>query len=161
MGFEGSYLWRVRQKVGTDALITAGVGIILLADDDHVWLGKRSAGGEWAYFGGSMELGQSATACMRAELQEETQLEADHYRMVGLQTDPAFMTYTYPNGDAVQIVNTLFEVRANGRIPVADAEHSELKIFPLNQLPSPLKIDAAYAFKLYEAFKATGEIQLG
>jgi len=36
--FEGSYLWRLRQKVGSDLVLIPGAMVFLVAEDGSVYL---------------------------------------------------------------------------------------------------------------------------
>jgi 8-oxo-dGTP pyrophosphatase MutT (NUDIX family) len=158
MAFVGSYLWKLRQKMGSQRLLVPGVAIILLNEDGHLWCGKREDGGEWSFFGGAQELGQSIPECLRQELLEETGIVLVDYRFVGVATRPEDTSYTYTNGDEVQIVNFIFEIHHKGPVQAADSEHTEVRAFPLDALPSPFKPDSLAVVAQYQRFLQTGMV---
>ncbi|MFZ2587470.1 MAG: NUDIX domain-containing protein [Alphaproteobacteria bacterium] len=161
MGFVGSYLWRIRQKVGNERLIMPGVGILLVNEKKQILCGKRSDSGEWSYPGGAMEIGQSITDCLREEALEEFGIEiGNEFRLVGMLTNPSRTSYTYPNGHEIQIVNFLFEVSLNGRDVKMDDEHTEFGWFDIENLPQPFKQDTFEAIKMYKIYLQTNVIQL-
>lgn len=160
MGYVGSYMWGLRQKVGHQRLIVAGVAIMVTDDEGKILCGKRTGGDGWCYIGGSMELGQSVEDCLRAELKEETGLDLTDYTFVGVSSNPAETTYIYPNHDEVQVVNFVFQVPLLGRPLTMDEEHTELTFAPLEALPQPFKTDGFAAINVYKAFLKTGKVQL-
>jgi 8-oxo-dGTP pyrophosphatase MutT (NUDIX family) len=162
MSYIGSYLWQLRQKIGTAPVIMPGVGIIAKNAAGHIWLGKRAGEGTWSYFGGSFELGDSALDTVCKEFQEEAGIATTpaDWQLTALHTNPTETTFTYPNGDKVQIVNMLFECLKTFEELHLDEEHTEIKAFPLTALPTPLKSDSAHGIRLYQKFIATGNIQV-
>lgn len=163
MSFVGSYVWKLRQALGSQRILVAGVGLLVMNSEGKVWLGKRSHGGEWCYFGGSVELGDSVPQTACKELLEETGIvtKPEDWIFAGIQTDPAEMNYTYPNGDEVQIINFLFILNYDGPLPLAnDGEHTEFGLFDMDDLPQPMKPDAEHSFKYYKVFLQTGQVQV-
>lgn len=77
MGFEGTTLWRIRKKVGTDLVLWPGASVMVVRDDARVLLGHRLDNGMWAIPGGGAEGGSSFADTAIAELREEVGLEAD------------------------------------------------------------------------------------
>ncbi|TKW61582.1 MAG: NUDIX domain-containing protein [Blastochloris viridis] len=163
MGFVGSYVWKLRQALGSQRILIAGVNAMILNAEDKIWLGKRLSGGEWCYMGGSVEIGQSLMDAVIAETYEETGLQTmpDDWTYAGVHSHPQETFYTYPGGDEVQAVNHLFFMRYEGTLQNgADEEHSEFGLFDLDNLPSPMKPDAVPAIKLLKAFLQTGKVQV-
>ena len=77
MGFEGSSLWRLRQKIGTDLVLWPGATACVIRDDAKVLLDLRSDNGMWAMPGGGSEEGGSFAETAVVELREELGLEVD------------------------------------------------------------------------------------
>ena len=57
MTFEGSSLWKVRQKVGTDLVLWPGATVLVQREDGRVLLGLRGDTHDWAMPGGGAEEG--------------------------------------------------------------------------------------------------------
>jgi 8-oxo-dGTP diphosphatase len=72
-----------------------GIGIVLLRGDEVLLVkrGKPPGVGQWSLPGGAQELGETAEACARRELLEETGLEAGPLHLVAhadaIHRDPA------------------------------------------------------------------------
>ena len=77
MGFEGTTLWRVRQKVGTDLVLWPGASVMVVRDDGRVLMGRRLDNDRWAIPGGGAEQGSSFADTAITELREEVGLTAD------------------------------------------------------------------------------------
>lgn len=163
MGFVGSYVWKLRQALGSQRLLVSGVNLMILNSQDKIWLGKRLNGGEWCYMGGSQELGQSLMEAVIAETHEETGLQTipQDWQYVGVNSHPQDTNYTYPGGDEVQAINHIFLMRYEGDLQNgADAEHSEFGLFALDNLPSPMKPDAVPAIRMLQAYLQSGKVQV-
>jgi 8-oxo-dGTP pyrophosphatase MutT (NUDIX family) len=163
MSYIGSYVWKLRQALGSQRILVAGVGLFVLSPEGKVWLGKRAAGGEWAYFGGAVELGDSVMGTVLKETHEELGLRttAADWTYIGVHSNPEQMVYTYPNGDEVQIVNHVFYTTHSGPLSNGeDEEHTEFGLFSFDDLPSPLKNDFVHAVPLLKAFLQTGKVQV-
>lgn len=160
MGFEGSYVWKLRQALGNQRLIVAGVAMLVMTPEGKVWLGRRAGSGDWCYFGGAIEVGDSVMDTVTKEIREELGIEtrAEDWTYIGLLTEPAFTNYTYPNGDLVQSVNHFFFTIYDGELGVTDDEHTEFGAFDLDDLPSPLKVDVPVGLGIYKAYQASGKV---
>ena len=72
MSFEGSYLWRLRQKIGHDLVLTPGAAVAAQRPDGQVLFALRGDDGTWCLPGGAAEEGGSFARTAVAELREET-----------------------------------------------------------------------------------------
>ena len=113
MSFEGSSLWRVRQKVGHDLLLWPGATVLLEDAEGRILLGLRRDNGEWAMPGGGAEEGGSFAATALDELREEVGLEADAADLVAFAcvSEPADHLIPYPNGDLTHYFGIWFVLR--------------------------------------------------
>ena len=84
-----------------------------------------------------MEVGERADECIVREVQEETGYQVEVVRLVGIYSDPAHTTITYPDGNTVAYVSALFECRVlSGEATLCD-ESSAVEWFDPTNLPSP------------------------
>ncbi len=91
--------------------IRPGVAGVVRDAQDRILLHRRRVGGGWAPPSGSLEAGEGLHAGLRRELREETGLEVDIERLVGIYSDPAFQIVHYPDGSVIQFVTCLFACR--------------------------------------------------
>lgn len=87
--------------------IRPGVAGVVRDAQDRILLHRRRVGGGWAPPSGSLEAGEGLHAGLRRELREETGLEVDIERLVGIYSDPAFQIVHYPDGSVIQFVTCL------------------------------------------------------
>jgi hypothetical protein len=70
MPFADSYLWRLRQAVGSELVLMPGAMVALQRDDGQVLLTKRADDGSWCLPAGAAEVGgsfaQTAALCFLA-----------------------------------------------------------------------------------------------
>jgi len=109
------YARRLRAKVGTDLLFWPVVAC-LVRDGDRVLLVQHTEG-RWTLPGGAMEPGETPAEAARRETLEEASVDVELTRIAGVfGGDPDFHM-TYPNGDEVAWVTTLFEATIVGGTP--------------------------------------------
>ena len=164
MSFEGSSLWRVRQKVGNDLLLWPGATVLVEDADGRILLGLRRDNGEWAMPGGGAEEGGSFASTALAELHEEVGLEADAGDLIAFAcvSEPADHLIPYPNGDLTHYFGIWFALRRWRGEPVADGDELvELGWFHRDRLPEPLMHSSAVALAHYARFLETGAFQIG
>jgi 8-oxo-dGTP pyrophosphatase MutT (NUDIX family) len=90
-----------------------GVAAIIFDERHRILIMKRTHGPYWCIPGGRMDVGESAPACCIRETREETGLEVDIVRLIGLYTDPQSIC-AYPDGNVHQSFIALFECRVVG-----------------------------------------------
>jgi ADP-ribose pyrophosphatase YjhB (NUDIX family) len=141
MPFEGSYMWRLRQKVGHVKVIMPGICAIITDGQNRVLLEHRRDFDIWSLPGGSMELGETVLEALAREVQEETGLIVEDAQLMGLNTGPRY-DVTYPNGDEVQNFSAVFHVsRWSGTLTYDEAESHGVRWWPMDNLP-PLPHDS-------------------
>jgi 8-oxo-dGTP pyrophosphatase MutT (NUDIX family) len=106
-------------------------------DGGRVLLQQRSDNGFWNLPGGGLELGESvAQACVR-EVREETGLEVEIVRLIGVYSAPEITTMSYPDGRVIQYITSLFECHVIGGKLELDSESLALDWFDPQKLPEP------------------------
>ncbi|HEY0280970.1 MAG TPA: NUDIX domain-containing protein [Solirubrobacterales bacterium] len=164
MSFEGSYLWRLRQKVGHDLVLQPGAAVAAQREDGKVLFIRRGDNGGWCLPGGAAEEGGSFARTAVDELREETGLvvEAADLIPVACFSDAAHHTLHYPNGDVAHYFSMCFLARRWRGEPVADGEESlEVAFGDPADPPQPFEGSTARALELLLAYLGTGEFQVG
>ena len=105
------------------------VVLVFIRQDDRILLVRQDYGsGYWSLPGGSMEHGESIEEAAIREVKEETSLDVQITRVVGL--------YAKPEEEAIAIT---LEAEVTGGTLQADNEIGECRFFPVNQLPHPIR----------------------
>jgi 8-oxo-dGTP pyrophosphatase MutT (NUDIX family) len=162
MGFEGSALWQVRQKVGTGLILWPGATVMVQRDDGRVLLGLRGDNGVWAMPGGGAEFGSSFADTALTELREETGLLADEDDLEAFASVSEVGNHlvTYPNGDRSHYFGLWFLLRRWRGEPVPDGEEMlELDWFDPGDPPRPLLGSTDAGLALYGRWIETGRFQ--
>ena len=146
-----NYIKTMREKIGHDTLITAGAGIFLYKNG-KLLLQKRKDNLCWAIHGGAVEIGEKVEDTAKRELYEETGLTANSLELLGVFSGEN-MLYTYPNGDKIYCVATIFVCQDfSGEMLSETDETSDLKWFDIDNLPkeiNPTDIEPLKAFIEY------------
>jgi 8-oxo-dGTP pyrophosphatase MutT (NUDIX family) len=164
MSFEGSALWRVRQKIGHDLVLWPGATVLVEDEAGRVLLGLRRDDGEWAMPGGGAEEGGSFAATALDELREETGLLADPADLIAFASvsDPVDHVVRYPGGDVTHYFGIWFVLRRWRGEPAPDGDELvEVEWFPRDAPPHPLMHSSAVALAHYERYLETGTFQIG
>jgi ADP-ribose pyrophosphatase YjhB (NUDIX family) len=100
---------------------------------------QRSDNRHWGLPGGYLEPGESVVAATAREVAEETGVEVEVGRLIGVYSDPAVQVVAYPDGERVHTVNLCFEARsiAQGE-PTTPEETLAMGYFAASELPEPL-----------------------
>ena len=163
MGFEGSYLWRLRQQVGSDLVMMPGAMTALRRPDGAVLLTRRVDDGTWCLPGGGAEEGAGFAETAAAELREEVGVEvalAD-LRGLGCLSRADLHTMEYGNGDVTHCFAVLFLAERWRGQPRPDGEEtSDLDFFALDSLPGPMHQPTASALGMLARFLDSGEFQV-
>lgn len=163
MSFVGSYLWRLRQQVGSELVLMPGAMVALQRQDGQVLLAKRRDSGVWCLPAGGAEVGGSFATAAVSELAEETGVEVSPADLVPFAclSEAELHTVSYPNGDVTHCFALCFLARRWRGEPQADMdEMTAVRFAPLDQLPAPLDPPAAQALALLEAYLAAGKFQV-
>jgi len=132
------YIKEIRKLVGSVRIHIPGVRAIIVNDVGEVLLQRRMDTGFWGLPAGAVELGESAMEALKREVAEETALAVLKAEPMALYSGQK-QQFTYPNGDRVQGFALVFIIRQwEGRLSADGIEGSELRFFPLSNLPKDL-----------------------
>jgi 8-oxo-dGTP diphosphatase len=136
------HIARLRQYIGHDTILTPATAAIIRDERGRVLLIRRGDGRGWSLPGGTMEPDERIVDSLVREAWEETGLEVEPLRVVGVYSDPAFMHVVFPNRDEVHFVSITFECRVVGGQLCPDGEESlEIRYFPPDDLPEGIVCD--------------------
>src|SRR5215813_6119785 len=117
-------------------LIRPGVAAVIF-ENGGVLLQRRDDNGKWGLPGGGVEPGESVRAAVVREVREETGLEVEPVRLIGVYSSPEHhQIVTYPDGNVIHYVSTSFECRIVGGTLACGEESLELGWFDPERLPA-------------------------
>lgn len=130
------YLERLRKYVGNDLLLMPCVSVLIRDEQGRILLQQRADNLEWGLPGGALDPGENLAATAIREVKEETGLDVEIVRLIGVYSDPVHSYYTYINGDRVQAIITMFEARfISGELTPDNYETRKLAYFSADSLP--------------------------
>jgi 8-oxo-dGTP pyrophosphatase MutT (NUDIX family) len=163
VAYVGSYLWRLREAVGSDLVLMPGAMVALLDPDRRVLMTRRADDGTWCLPGGAAEPGGSFARTAADELAEETGLAVSEADLVpfGSLSEAAAHTIRYPSGDVTHCFALLFLARTwAGELVPDPAEAAAARFAGLDSPPAPLHAPTARALELVREFLSSGRFQL-
>ena len=126
------YISMIRQYIGHVPIMATSVTCIIMDLEKGILFEKRTDNGMWCIPGGSVELGETLEEALKREVKEETSLDIYHPELLDVQSN---VHVIYPNGDEVYYTDVIYLVQEYSGELEHDEESTELKWFPVNQLP--------------------------
>ena len=93
--------------------LVPGASAIVPDDEGRIVLLRRSDNGRWALPGGVMDIGESIAQTIAREVSEETGLDVEPKRIVGVYTDPDHV-FEFDDGEVRQQFSVCFVCRIVG-----------------------------------------------
>ena len=109
----------MRQFVGHGRMIAVGAMAAVQRDDGRFLMVRRSDNGAWTFPAGYSDLGENVAHTAVRETLEETGYHITIERILAIYSSPTYH-HTFPNGDQVKNVGTLFLARLVGGQPAPD-----------------------------------------
>ncbi|MBY5033764.1 NUDIX domain-containing protein [Streptococcus gallolyticus] len=146
------YISYIRSKVGHDKIILNFAGGILANDEGKVLLQLREDKKTWSIPGGTMELGESSLDTCKREFFEETGVAVEAVQLLNVYTN---FEEAYPNGDAVQTVVFIYELKALSDIAIENFKNEKtlkLQFFSREEIEQLDSVSAKHQLMLEEYF---------
>lgn len=144
----------MRALIGHAPLILSGGRVIIENDKEEILLHKRRDFKDtWSLPGGILEIGESIEETLVREVLEETGIILHEYTGIGLSTNPKYESFSYPNGDQVQLIAlVLYSKNWEGKTGFVGEETVTTSFFNLDELPKmrPNELHSLEAFKKYK-----------
>jgi 8-oxo-dGTP pyrophosphatase MutT (NUDIX family) len=158
--YEGSYLWQLRQRVGSRLVLMPGAQVLLVDAADGILFQRSRDTGLWELPAGAAEPGGSFRSTAARELLEETGLTVAEEDLVPFASlsEADLHTLTYPNGDVLHCFALCFEARRWTGELSADADEV-LEVGFFQHPPSELHPPTREVLELYAAYRASGAFQ--
>jgi len=151
--FMENYVSWLRSHVGHAPIFLNAASGIIINETGEVLLqrrGKCEKKDSWSLPGGVMEIGETPQHTVQREVLEETGLDVDIGKFVGIYTLPELVEY--PNGDKCQMITQVFQCHPRGGGIHADGDETlELKYFRLTNRPTLFRAHLERALQDYEA----------
>lgn len=129
-----NYIKWLRSKVGHEKIILTFAGGCVFNEKGEVLLQRRADSNKWGFPGGAIEIGETPQMAAVRELKEETGLDVEVGRLIGIYTE---FDMEYPNGDKAQSICVAFELTVvGGELSCDKDETLELKYFSLDNMPA-------------------------
>jgi ADP-ribose pyrophosphatase YjhB (NUDIX family) len=106
----------------------------------RILLHRRRDNEQWALPGGVMELGESLSDCVVREVREETGLDVEPVRIVGIYSDPRHV-FAYDDGEVRQEFSICFECRITGGDQSVSDESYEVEFFSSDKIADLPMVD--------------------
>jgi ADP-ribose pyrophosphatase YjhB (NUDIX family) len=107
------YVARIRERLGPEEIVLPGTAAIVRDGEGRILFVRHAPGGRWGLPGGIPERGESPAVRTVEEVREETGLDVEPVRLLGVYAGEPFRI-VYPNGDAVAFMSVVFECRLVG-----------------------------------------------
>ena len=128
-----NYIKWIRSKVGHEKIILIFAGGCIFNEKGEVLLQRRGDTNKWGFPGGAIELGETPEMAAIREAKEETGLDVEVGKLIGIYTD---CNMEYASGDKAQSIVIAYELKALGGKLFCDKEETlALKYFPLDNMP--------------------------
>ncbi len=106
--------YRFGDRIGKEGVLRVGASALIFDEArERILMTQREDNSRWCLPGGGMDPGESAAEACAREVLEETGLEVNVTRLVGIYTTPD-MLIEYPDGNRIQSVSLSFEAEITG-----------------------------------------------
>lgn len=102
------------ERIGRLGKISTGCAAVLFDNErKKILLTQRTDNGQWCLPSGRVEPGESVSEACKREVLEETGLEVEIIRLIGIYSNP-HQIIEYPDGNKIHLISISFEVKILG-----------------------------------------------
>ncbi|NER01513.1 MAG: NUDIX domain-containing protein [Okeania sp. SIO3C4] len=149
-----------KKEADANTRVRVGTGVIITDDRDWILLEKRSDCSTWGLPGGRIEPGETIVKSAIREAKEETGLNVEITRLLGVYSEPEGRIVTYlDNGDVVHLVDIILEAKIVSGELSCSVESEELRFFNPNTLPPDIVPPALAPIQDFIEGKQIGNIR--
>ena len=143
-------------RIGKGGTLRPGASALIFdKPTGNILLTRREDNAKWFLPGGGMDPGESAAeACIR-EVFEETGLEVEVKKLVGIYTSPDILV-EYPDGNKIQPVAFSFEVEVTGGTLGLSDETTEVGYFTIEEMEK-MDMMEHHVQRIYDALEGRPE----
>ncbi|WP_131767952.1 NUDIX domain-containing protein [Candidatus Protofrankia californiensis] len=134
------------------AIVPDGEGRVLLI--------RRSDNGRWALPGGQMDIGEHLAGSAVREVKEETGLDVEVVKIIGIYTDPRHVI-AYDDGEVRQQFAVCFETRVTGGSLLADGSEARDARFVAAEELDGLNIHSSIRLRIAHYFQNKPTAHIG
>lgn len=117
------------ERIGKTAQLTIGCAAVIFDESrQKILLTRRTDNGQWCLPGGAMEAGEDVSECCIRETWEETGLQVEIVRLIGVYSNP-HRIMAYADGNRRHIVSLCFEAKVLSGELTLNSEVSEFGYF--------------------------------
>jgi ADP-ribose pyrophosphatase YjhB (NUDIX family) len=157
-----SYIKKIRTKIGKDKFIHPGARIIIENEIGEVLFIRRMDNGKIGLPAGALEEDETIEECIKREVKEETGLTLMDFYVIGISTNPAKESVTYPNGDEIQYFTIEFySNNYEGELNPKDKNEIKSAQFLHYERNNELPENERNTFESLAYYRKTGKILLG
>lgn len=119
--------------------IHPAIAVIIFDQEGRVLLQKRTDVQLWGIPSGHVEPGETVEHAAIREVFEETGLQIEINKLIGVYSDPTSQVFHYPDGRVVHFITTYFSATiSGGELNIDPNESSDVKFFSTTNLPKEL-----------------------
>ncbi len=134
------YVVSMRSAIGSELLLLPSVTMLVRDGRDRILLVRHVGFDRWGTLGGMVEPGEHPKDAAVREAKEETGLDIEITELLAAVGGPGYEV-TYPNGDRVSYVSSVYGARLLGGVEQIDAEElSDMRWFAPDEIPG-LELD--------------------
>ena len=121
-------------RIGRNGTIRVGCSAVIFDKNrEKILLTRREDNNQWCLPGGGMEPGESASETCIREVEEETGLQVEIKRLIGVYTTPDELV-VYRDGNKIQLVALCFEAEIVGGELRLSCETTEYGYFSYQEI---------------------------